>query len=88
LTQGVNIGEEQRSANKDLGLFLASINSRDIGFNGVSSNVFIAASCIQGWIWQFKMLSENSVVRKMGILSHDVKGCLNDVARKPGKQGA
>jgi hypothetical protein len=33
------------------------------------------------------MLAENSVVRKVGILSGDVKGFPNDVMRKPGKQG-
>jgi hypothetical protein len=33
------------------------------------------------------MLAENSVVRKMAILSHDIKGFLNDVVRKPDKQG-
>ena len=85
--QGVNIGEERCSANKDLGIFLATINSRDIGFNGVSSNVLIVASYIQGWIWQFKMLAENSVVRKMGILSHDIKGFLNNVRGSQANKG-
>jgi hypothetical protein len=42
--QRINIGEERCSANKDLCIFLATINSRDIGFNGVSSNVLIVVS--------------------------------------------
>jgi RNase P/RNase MRP subunit POP5 len=71
-----------------LGVFLATINSRDIGFNSISSEVLKVVLYIQGQIWQFKILAENSVVRKMGILSCDVKGFLNDVTRKSGTQGA
>jgi hypothetical protein len=49
--QGVSISEKQHSANKDLSIFLTTINSRDIRFNRVSSYVFIASSYIQGQIW-------------------------------------
>jgi hypothetical protein len=34
------------------------------------------------------MLAENSVVREAGKLSCDIKGFPNNVARKPGEQGA
>jgi hypothetical protein len=64
------------------------MHSGEIGFNNFSSNVLIAVSYVQGWIWQFKVLAENSVVRKAGILSYDIKGFPNNVTRKPGKQGA
>jgi hypothetical protein len=59
--QKVNIGEERCSADKDLGVFLATINGMDIGLNGVSSDILIAASYIQGQILQFKMLLEMGV---------------------------
>ncbi len=49
--QGVNISEEQCSADKDLGIFLATINSRDIGFNSVSIDVLIVVLYVQGKIW-------------------------------------
>ncbi len=39
--QGVNISEEQHSGNEDLGIFLVTINSRDIRFNSVSSDVLV-----------------------------------------------
>jgi hypothetical protein len=48
-------------------IFLANIISRDIGFNGVSSDVLIAASNVQSQIWQYKMLVEDSFVRKTGV---------------------
>jgi hypothetical protein len=33
---------------------------------------------VQGWIWQFKTLAEDGVVRKTCILSCDVEGFLRE----------
>jgi hypothetical protein len=68
-----------------LRVFLPTINSRNIGLDGVRSYRFITSSYVDRRIGRLKAFVKDSIERHPCILGGDLKSLLDDVGWKPGK---
>jgi hypothetical protein len=81
----MNISDEELCPNKNLRVFLPTIDSRNIGLDGVGSHQFIMSSYVDCRIGRLKAFVKDSIERHPCILGGDLKSLLDDVSWKPGK---
>jgi hypothetical protein len=81
----MNVSDEGFCPDKNLRLFLPTIDSRNIGLDGVHSYRFITSSYIDHRIGRLKALSKDGIERHPCILGGDLESLLDDVSWKPGE---
>jgi hypothetical protein len=82
----MNISDEGFHPDKNLCIFLPTIDSRKIGLDGVRSYRFITLSYVDCRIGRLKAFSKDGIERHPGILGGDIESLLDDVGWKPGKR--
>jgi hypothetical protein len=73
--------------NENLRVFLPTIDSRNIGLDGVRSYQFIMSSYIDCSIGRLKAFGKDGIERHPCILGGDLESLIDDVGWKPGKRG-
>jgi hypothetical protein len=81
----MNISDEGFHPDENLRIFLPTINSRNIGLDGVRSYRFIMLSYIDHRIGRLKTFAKNSIERHPCILGGDLESLLDDVSWEPGE---
>jgi hypothetical protein len=81
----MNISDEGLRPDKNLRVFLPTIDSRNIGLDGVHSYRFITLSYIDCRIGKLKAFAKDSIERHPCILGGDLESLLDDVGWKPGE---
>jgi hypothetical protein len=81
----MNVSDEGLRHDKNLRVFLPTIDSRNIGLDGVRSHGFIMSLYVDHRIGRLKAFSKESIEWHPCILGGDVKSLLDDVGWKPGK---
>jgi hypothetical protein len=81
----MNVSDEGLRPDKNLHVFLPTINSRNIGLDGVRSYQFIMSLYVDRRIGRLKAFAKDGIERHPCILSGDLKSLLDDVGWKPGK---
>jgi hypothetical protein len=84
----MNVSDEGFRPDKNLGIFLPTIDSRNIGLDGVCSYRFITSLYVDRRIGRLKTFSKDGMERHLCILSGDLKSLLDDVGWKPGETRA
>jgi hypothetical protein len=78
-----NVSDEGFRPNENLRIFLPTIDSRNIGLDGVRSYRFITSSYVDCRIGRFKMFAKDSIERHPCILGGDLESLLDDVGWEP-----
>jgi hypothetical protein len=81
----MNVSDEGFHPNEKLRIFLPTIDSRNIGLDGVRSYRFITSSYIDRRIGRLKVFSKDGIERHPCILGGDLESLLDDVGWKPGE---
>jgi hypothetical protein len=81
----MNVSDEGFRPDKNLRIFLPTIDSRNIGLDGVRSDRFIMSSYIDCRIGGLKTFAKDGIERYPCILGGDLKSLLDDVSWEPGK---
>jgi hypothetical protein len=81
----MNVSDEGFCPDKNLSIFLPTIDSRNIGLDGVRSYQFITSSYVDRRIGRLKAFSKDGIKRHPCILGGDLKSLLDDVGWKPGE---
>jgi hypothetical protein len=81
----MNISDKGFCPDENLRIFLPTIDSRNIGLDGVRSYQFITSSYVDRRIGRLKAFSKDGFERHLCILGGDLKSLLDDVGWKPGK---
>jgi hypothetical protein len=81
----MNVSDEGLCPNENLRVFLPTIDSRNIGLDGVRSYWFITSSYVDHRIGRLKAFAKDSIERHPCILGGDLESLFDDVGWKPGK---
>jgi hypothetical protein len=81
----MNISDEGLRPDEKLRVFLPTIDSRNIGLDGVHSYRFITSSYIDRRIGRLKAFAKDSIEGHPCILGGDLKSLLDDVSWKSGE---
>jgi hypothetical protein len=81
----MNISDKGLHPDKNLRLFLPTIDSRNIGLDGVRSYWFIMSSYVDCRIGRLKAFAKDGIEGHPCILGGDLKSLLDDVGWKPGE---
>jgi hypothetical protein len=81
----MNVSDEGLCPDENLRVFLPTINSRNIGLDGVRSYRFITSSYVDRRIGRLKAFAKDGIERHPCILGGDLKSLLDDVGWKPGE---
>jgi hypothetical protein len=81
----MNVSDKGFHPNENLRIFLPTIDSRNIGLDGVRSYRFIMSSYVDRRIGRLKAFSKDGIERHPCILGGDLESLLDDVGWKPGK---
>jgi hypothetical protein len=81
----MNISDEGLRPDENLRVFLPTIDSRNIGLDGVRSYQFITSSYVDHRIGRLKVFVKDSIERHPCILGGDLESLLDDVGWKPGE---
>jgi hypothetical protein len=81
----MNVSDEGFCPDKNLRIFLPTIDSRNIGLDGVRSYQFITSSYVDHRIGRLKAFSKDGIKRHPCILGGDLESLLDDVGWKPGE---
>jgi hypothetical protein len=81
----MNVSDKGCRPDKNLRVFLPTIDSRNIRLDGVRSYRFITSSYIDRRIGRLKAFAKDGIKRHPCILGGDLESLLNDVSWKPGK---
>jgi hypothetical protein len=81
----MNVSDEGLHPDKNLRVFLPTIDSRNIGLDGVRSYQFITLSHVDHRIGRLKAFTKDGIERHPCILGGDLKSLLDDVGWKPGE---
>jgi hypothetical protein len=79
----MNVSDEGLHPDENLRIFLPTINSRNIGLDGVRSYRFITSSYIDHRIGRLKVFVKDGIEGHPCILGGDLKCLLDDVGWKP-----
>jgi hypothetical protein len=81
----MNVSDEGLRPVKNLRVFLPTIDSRNIGLDGVRSYRFITSSYVDHRIGRLKAFVKDGIERHPCILGGDLESLLDDVSWKSGK---
>jgi hypothetical protein len=81
----MNVSDEGFCPDENLHIFLPTIDSRNIGLDGVRSYRFITSSYVDRRIGRLKAFSKDGIERHPCILSGDLESLLDDVGWRPGE---
>jgi hypothetical protein len=81
----MNVSDKGLCPDKNLRVFLPTIDSGNIGLDGVSSYRFITSSYVDRRIWRFKTFAKNGIKRHPCILGGDLESLFDNVGWKPGE---
>jgi hypothetical protein len=81
----MNVSDEGLRPDENLRVFLPTIDSRNIGLDGVRSYWFIMSLYVDHRIGRLKAFVKDGIERHPCILSGDLESHLDDVGWKPGK---
>jgi hypothetical protein len=81
----MNVSDEGLRPDENLRVFLPTINSRNIGLDGVRSYRFITSSYVDCRIGRLKVFVKDGIERHPCILGGNLKRLLDDVGWKPGE---
>jgi hypothetical protein len=81
----MNVSDEGFRPNENLRIFLPTIDSRNIGLDGVHSYWFITSSYVDYRIGRLKAFLKDGIERHPCILCGDLESLLDDVGWKPGE---
>jgi hypothetical protein len=81
----MNVSDEGFCPNEKLRIFLPTIDSRNIGLDGVRSNQFITSSYIDRRIGRLKTFAKDDIERHPCILGGDLESLFDDVGWEPGE---
>jgi hypothetical protein len=81
----MNVSDEGFHPNENLRIFLPTIDSRNIGLDGVHSDRFITSSYVDRRIGGLKTFAKDGIERHPCILGGDLESPLDDVGWEPGK---
>jgi hypothetical protein len=81
----MNVSDEGLHPDENLRVFLPTIESRNIGLDGVHSYWFITSLYIDHRIGRLKAFAKDSIERHPCILGGDLENLLDDVSWKPGE---
>jgi hypothetical protein len=81
----MNVSDEGLRPNENLHVFLPTIDSRNIGLDGVHSYRFITLLYVDCRIGRLKEFSKNGIEWHPCILGGDVESLLDDISWKPGE---
>jgi hypothetical protein len=84
----MNVSDEGFRPDKNFRLFLPTIDSRNIGLDGVRSYQFITSLYVDRRIGRLKAFLKDGIERHPCILGGDLESFLDDVGWKPGKKRA
>jgi hypothetical protein len=81
----MNVGDKGLRPDENLRVFLPTIDSGDIGLNGVRSYRFITSSYVDRRVWRFKTFAKDGIKRHPCILGGDLESLLDNAGWKPGE---
>jgi hypothetical protein len=81
----MNVGDEGFCPDEKLRIFLPTIDSRNIGLDGVRSDRFITLSYIDRRIGRLKTFAKDGIERHPCILGGDLESLFDDVGWEPGE---
>jgi hypothetical protein len=81
----MNVSDEGFRPDKNLCIFLPTIDSGNIGLDGVHSYRFITLLYIDCRIGRLKAFAKDSIERHPCKLGGDLESLLDDIGWKPGK---
>jgi hypothetical protein len=81
----MNVSDEGLRPDENLRVFLPTIDSRNIGLDGVRSYWFITSSYVDRRIGRFIAFAKDGIERHPCILGGDLESLLDDVSWKPGE---
>jgi hypothetical protein len=81
----MNVSDEGLRPDENLRVFLPTIDSWNIGLDGVRSHGFITSAYVERRIGRLKVLLKDGIEWHPCILSGDIESLLDDVGWKPGK---
>jgi hypothetical protein len=81
----MNVSDEGLCPDENLRVFLPTINSRNIGLDGVHSYQFITSLYVDRRIGRLKAFAKDGIERHPCILGGDLESLLDDVGWKPGE---
>jgi hypothetical protein len=81
----MNVSDEGLCPDKNLRVFLPTIDSRNIGLDGVRSYRFITSSYVDHRIGRLKVFLKDGIEWHPCILGGDLESLLDDVGWKPGE---
>jgi hypothetical protein len=84
----MNVSDEGLRPDENLRVFLPTIDSSNIGLDGVRSYRFITLSYVDRRIGRLKAFAKDGIERHPCILGGDLESLLDDVGWKPGKTRA
>jgi hypothetical protein len=81
----MNVSDEGLCPDENLCVLLPTIDSRNIGLDGVRSYRFITSSYVDCRIGRLKLFAKDGIERHPCILGGDLESLLDDVGWKPGE---
>jgi hypothetical protein len=81
----MNVNDEGLRPDENLRVFLPTIDSRNIGLDGVRSYQFITSSYVDCRIGRLKAFAKDGIERHPCILGGNLESLLDDVSWKPGE---
>jgi hypothetical protein len=81
----MNISDEGLGPDENLRVFPPTIDSRNIGLDGVRSHRFITSLYVDHRIGRLKAFAKDGIERHPCILGGDLKSLLDDIGWKPGE---
>jgi hypothetical protein len=81
----MNVSDEGFRPDENLCIFLSTIDSGNIGLDGVCSYRFITSSYVDRRIGGLKTFAKDGIERHLCILGGDLESLLDDVGWEPGK---
>jgi hypothetical protein len=81
----MNVSDKGLRPDKNLRIFLPTIDSRNIGLDGVRSYRLITSSYLDRRIGRLNAFAKDSIERHLCILGGDLESLLDDVSWKPGE---
>jgi hypothetical protein len=81
----MNVSDEGLCPDENLRVFLPTIDSRNIGLDGVRSYRFITSLYVDRSIGRLEVFAKDGIERHPCILGGDLERLLEDVGWKPGE---
>jgi hypothetical protein len=81
----MNVSDEGFRPDENLCIFLPTIDSGNIGLDGVCSYQFITSSYVDRRIGRLKTFAEDGIERHPCKLGGDLESLLDDIGWKPGE---